>query len=188
MPTAGVAVPVFEILFIIGVLAWMMELLFEYLFPLPVFPTLLTALLSIPLLTWLDYQVALPGNFLDGVGHDRAPVPPEFFQWNLVRPRWRRQIILCAILMPVGWIPIFWFSARLDLSLSSLTGWFCGLLAIGSTSMLLSRLSLYFRVAQWFDEMTPRIAGWFWNLMYRISDNPEFLPEKSIPEKEKSVF
>jgi len=178
----------FEIVFVLGLIAWMLDLLFEYLFPLPVFPTLVTALLTIPVLTWFDYSIALPRQFLTGVEKNRAPVPPEVFRWNLVRPRWKKQIIVCTLLLPVGWLPIFWFSARLDFSFSSLVGWFCGAIAIASTSILFSRLTLYFRVAQWFDEMTPRIAGWFWNLMYRLSDNHEYLPEKKEPEKEKSIF
>lgn len=178
----------FEILFIIGVMAWLMELLLEYLFPLPVFPTLLTALLSIPALTYLDYHIALTRQYLTGVEQERSPVPPEVFRWNLVRPHWKKQILASALILPLGWLPIFWFPAQLEASFSSFIGWICGAIAIFSTSILFSRLTLYFRVAQWFDEMTPRIAGWFWNMMYRISGNHEYLPQKKEPEKEKAVF
>ena len=162
----------------------MTELLFEYLSELAVFPTLLTALLAIPALTYFQYHSQLAKQFLSGVSGERAPVPPEAFRWYVVQPKWKREMFWSLLALPVGWLPIFWFPARWEVSISSLTGWLCGAVAIHSSSILISRATLYFQVAQWFDKMTPRIAGMFWNAMYRISDNPEFLPDKKEPEEE----
>lgn len=175
---------VFELLFIVGMIVWMTELLFEFLSDLAVFPTLLTALLAIPALTYFQYSSELTKQFLSGVSGERAPIPPEAFRWSLVQPKWKREMLWSLLALPFGWLPTFWLPARGEFSLSSGIGWICGALAIYSSAILLSRMTLYFQVAQWFDKMTPRIAGWFWNVMYRLSDNPEFLPDKKEPEIE----
>ncbi len=175
-----------EILFLFGVSAWLLALVFEYLYTLPVFWSVVTALIAIPCVTAIDYQRSLRRQFLTGVEEDRAPVPPEVFRWKIIRPRWKKQIVFCLSLQPILWPLLFLSPARASLSWDSLLGWLTGFAAIVATSVLLSRLTLYFQVAQWFDQMTPRIAGWFWKMMYRYSDNMDYLPENKSAEAEES--
>lgn len=174
-----------EILFLFGISAWLLALVFEYLYTLPVFWSVVTALVAIPCLTAIDYQRTLRRQYLTGIEEDRAPVPPEVFRWKIVRPQMKKQIVRCLMLFPIVWPMMFLSPARASVAWDSLAGWVATATAIVSTALFLSRITLYFQIAQWFDQMTPRLAGWFWKLMYRYSDNMDYLPEKPTIEAEE---
>ena len=81
-----------------------------------------------------------------------------------------------ADLLPTAW----------SLETDSLVGWLNAGLGVLAISRFLSGALLFIKAAQWFDAMRPNVIGLIRILMYKISDNYEFLGQrKTDPEREK---
>ena len=180
----------FEILFIFGVFGWLLGAACEYLSNLAAFPTILTAILVIPLLACADYLEMLNKLDLGGLSTRREPVPPERFYWNLQKPRLLRTVLWTFPLAVLAWVAAIWWPASLAPTVPSLVGWLAGLTAVVSTARFASHCAVYVRASRWFDKMAPWAIGVCRRTLYRISDNPDFLapenPERQ--EKESSIY
>ncbi|MFM5984996.1 MAG: hypothetical protein ACKO9I_06670, partial [Sphaerospermopsis kisseleviana] len=44
---------------------------------------------------------------------------------------------------------------------------------------------LYIRASHWFDRHAPSLVGWMRRMLYRISDNHEFLGEEPFPRERR---
>jgi hypothetical protein len=180
-----------EILFIFGVLGWLLGVTWEYLSALPAFPTLLAAMGAVPLLCWTDYLATRQKYELDRLDLDGEPVPPERFYWNLRKRRVLATIWLLIPAMVVSWMLAMEFPADSTFSVTSITGWLSGAAAILATARFIAWSVIYVRASQWFDEMAPWAVGLCRRALYRFSENPDFLGEandsKKQAEKEKSL-
>jgi len=169
-----------EILFVIGLLGWLAAMLFEYLYTLPSFGTVVTALLVPPIVAAVEYYRKKEAWHLQGIGTARSATPPERFYWP-----WRRDKLFFgamsqwAIALPL-WVLAFWFPVAGEQAGEALVGVTTTGMAAWLTGAGLGRLLLHFHASQWFDRMTPWIAGFCRRTLYRLSDNPEFLGDPTF--------
>ncbi len=173
----------FEILFLVGLLAWLGAMLLEYLYTLPSFGTVAIGALLCPLVAAVDYLREKKRNCLQGVGRSRSANPPERFYWPWRRARLRRSIGWNALIAGSAWCAVFFYPAGRGEPRAAWIGVAVGMLAILVTGRGLSRTILYFQACQWFDRMTPWIVGFCRRTLYRLSDNPEFLEDPSFDRK-----
>jgi hypothetical protein len=106
---------------------------------------------------------------------DRAPLPPEKFYWPVMRGSFWRQIVLLAGLVPSFWVVAVLFPARWMDTRESLLGWVSGAGAVVSSARLLSVGFLYVDASQHMDRFTPGLVGLSRRLMFRLTDNREYL-------------
>ena len=179
-----------EILFLFGALGWLLGSCWEYLGTLDAFPTILVAFAAVPLLSCADYLTTLHRFELEGLDAQRGPVPPERFYWTIHRGQLRRALVLSGPLTLAAWAAAVEWPAALVSTPASLIGWISGGLAILATSRFIAASVVYVRASQWFDKMAPWAVGYCRRMMYRLSENPDFLgPENpSRKEKEKSIY
>lgn len=172
-----------ELLFLIALVAWLFFSALEFALSLPCAPTLVTAFVLVPFLSVLRYFALARSYLLGRVRPEMRPVPPERFFWPLAR----RQIgvrfaaaLACALAF---WPAALLWPARWDVALSSVAGWISGVLAIVALGEALAAGCLYVRASHWFDRCAPSFVGWGRRLLYRISDNHEFLGEEPLPRE-----
>jgi hypothetical protein len=175
-----------EVLGIFGFLGWLILVSYEWLSSLQVFPAIVSGSVLIPICALRDYR-RLRGRFhLQGLSSRRAPVPPEKFYWEINRGRLQCTMLWSGLVAIAGWTNASWLPASSSVDSDSIVGWInagVGMLAAGRC---LSATILFIKAAQWFDAMRPNVIGLFRMLMYKLSDNYEFLGQrKADPEREK---
>ncbi len=180
----------FEILFIFGLFGWLLGAACEFLSSLAAFPTILTALILVPLVACADYLDTIHRLELGGMHQRRDPVPPERFYWTLYRGRLLRTALWTVPVAVVAWTAAIRWPADMTLDGVSLLGWLSGAVAVLSTARFCSRCAVYVRAARWFDKMAPWAVGVCRRTLYRLSDNPDFLSPDNPRrrEKEKSIY
>ncbi len=67
----------------------------------------------------------------------------------------------------------------------SLAGWGSAFFAILAVAEALASGCLYVRASHWFDRHAPNFVGWTRRLLYRLSDNHEFLGEAPLPREQR---
>jgi hypothetical protein len=68
----------------------------------------------------------------------------------------------------------------------SALGWVNAVVGMIGSARFLTATVLFVHAAQWFDSMSPSLIGFLRLLMYRLSDNYEYLGQrKTDPEREK---
>ena len=175
-----------EVLVIFGLLGWLFLTFLEWFSTLPVFPAVVTAAVICPILSVRDYLRLIRTWKLRGIYSNRDPIPPERFYWVAQRIRLQRSIILFTIPCALAWCNAALLPASLDVNLPSVVGWLNSFVGILTLSRVVSATALFFKASQWFDAMSPTLVGLFRRLMYKLSDNYEYLGQKKRdPEKEK---
>jgi hypothetical protein len=175
-----------EVLGIFGFLSWLILVSYEWLSSLQVFPAIVTGAVVIPIWALRDYR-RLQGRFhLQGLRNRRSPVPPERFYWDINRGRLQRAMLWSGTVAVAGWSNASWLPASSSIDGDSIVGWMNAALGIMAASRFLSASILFIKAAQWFDAMRPNVIGLIRMLMYKLSDNYEFLGQrKADPEREK---
>jgi hypothetical protein len=175
-----------EVLGIFGFFGWLILVSYEWLSSLQVFPAIVSGTVLIPICALRDYR-CLRGRFhLQGLSGRRSPVPPERFYWEINRSGLQRAILWSGTVAIAGWSNATWLPASWSLDSDSIVGWMNAGVGIIAASRFLSASILFIKAAQWFDAMRPNVIGLFRMLMYKLSDNYEFLGQrKTDPEREK---
>ena len=175
-----------EVLSIFGSLSWLIFVFYEWLSSLPLFPALVAGAVFIPICALRDYRRLVRRLRLQGICSRRAPVPPERFYWEINRRRLQRAMIWSGTVAVAGWSNAGMLPASSSFNTESVVGWLNAGVGIFAASRFLSATVLSIKAAQWFDAMQPNVIGLIRLLMYKISDNYEFLGQrKADPEREK---
>ena len=179
-----------EILFIFGLLGWLVGGAWEYLAALAAFPTILTAMAAVPLMAAADYLTTVHRLELHGLDQARVPVPPERFYWLLHKSELQRMLLWSSLLAVFSWSVAIEWPADFSYEAASVVGWISGALAILATARFVAHGVIYVRASQWFDQMAPWAVGFCRRTMYRLSDNPDFLDSADTKrrEKEKTIY
>ncbi len=174
-----------EILFLFGLLGWIMGMAWEYLTALPAFPTVIAGMFVVPLLCWADYLATLQRLALERLGKAPEPIPPERFYWNLRKAKVLAALPVLAVISGAAWFFAIKYPADETLSGGSIAGWVSGAIAIASSARLIAWSVIYVRASHWFNRMAPWAVGVCRHAMYRFSENPDFLgPGKAAREEE----
>jgi hypothetical protein len=175
----------FELLFIIAVLAWLFFSALESVLSLPCAPTIVAAFVAVPFVLLLRYRTLLKFHGLQRVEQAGRPVPPEKFYWPAGRKKlgWRLVVATCVVVSvwPVALI----YPARWHADGASIIGWISGLIAIVTLSESLAAGWLYVKASHWFDRRAPGFVGWIRRALYRFSGNHEFLGEEPLPGEKR---
>jgi hypothetical protein len=175
-----------EVLGIFGFFGWLILAFYEWLSSLQSFPAIVSATVLVPICALRDYRRLLRRFDLQGLSCQRDPVPPERFYWEINRGRLQWAMLWSGTVAIAGWSNAGWLPASWSLDLDSLVGWMNAGVGIFATGRFLSATFLFIKAAQWFDAMRPNVIGLIRMLMYKISDNYEFLGQrKADPEREK---
>jgi hypothetical protein len=175
-----------EVLGIFGFLGWLILVFYEWISSLTIFPAVVAGTIFVPICTLRDYRRLLRRFHLQGMSHRRPPVPPERFYWEITRRRLQCAMLWSGTVAVAGWANADFLPTAWSLETNSLVGWLNVGLGILATSRFLSAALLFVKAAQWFDAMRPNVIGLIRILMYKISDNYEFLGQrKTDPEREK---
>lgn len=174
---------VFELLFIVALVAWAATSLLQYLAALPAAPTLLAAALLLPLLGAWRTRVLARRAGIGFVCTGRRPLPPERFYWPAARRRLGRRIAFCTGLAAVAVPAALVWPARWSAEASSLAGWAAAAVGIATLAEAAAGTWLYVRASQRFDHLAPVAVGWLRRGLYRLSDNHEFLGEEPLPRQ-----
>ena len=175
-----------EVLGIFGFLSWLILVSYEWLSSQQVFPAIVTGTVLVPICALRDYRRLQHRFYLQGISGRRSPVPPERFYWEINRARLQSAMLWSSSVAIAGWSNASWLPASLSLDSDSIVGWMNAGLGIVAASRFLSATILFIKAAQWFDAMRPNVIGLFRMLMYKLSDNYEFLGQrKADPEREK---
>jgi hypothetical protein len=176
---------VFEILFIIALAAWLFFSTMEFVLTLPFAPTLIAAMIFVPLLTVLRWRALVRTHRLSRLHPHTRPVPPERFYWPSQRRRIGKRLAVASLLSLLLWPVACLCPAGATADWSSLVGWVSGLFAILATAEMFAAGSLYLRASHWFDRHAPGFVGWARRALYRLSDNHEFLGEEPMPREKR---
>jgi hypothetical protein len=176
----------FEILFIVGAIAWVVLTAFQWLATLAAFPTILAGMVLVPVLAVWSYGRTLRQLRVEFLRSRRGFLPPERFYW----PEQARSLARVAAGLLAGavvaWAVAIWWPASLVATGTSAVGWVAGLAAIGCSGLAMARWVVFFRGSQRFDALTPNIVGALRRGMFWLSDNYEFLGEEpEVPRKKK---
>jgi hypothetical protein len=176
---------VFELLFLIAFVAWLFFSTLEFVLSLPCAPTLIAAFALVPLLAFVRYAALVHTHHLERVRPGTQPVPPERFFWPYARRRIGSGFIASFASALAFWPFALLWPANAALSVSSLAGWITGALAIVSLGEALACGWLYIRASHWFDHHAPSLVGWMRRMLYRFSDNHEFLGDEPLPRERR---
>lgn len=175
----------FELLFIVALVAWGVIALLQYLAGLESAPTLLAAALLVPLLSiWRARRLAR-GAGISFVRGQRQPLPPERFYWPATRRRLGWRTIACAAGASVAAPAAILWPARWSPETASLAGWAAAAAGIAALAEAAAGTWLYVRASQRFDNLAPVAVGWLRRGLYRLSDNHEFLAEEPLPRQKR---
>ena len=175
----------FEILFIIALVAWLFFSALEFVLTLACAPTVIAAGILVPLLSLLRWHALVRAHGLSRLDPRTRPVPPERFYWPGSRRRlgWRTGIVSVAALF--SWPVACLWPAALSTDTSSVAGWVSGVLAILASAEACAAGLLYLRASHWFDRHAPHFVGLARRALYRLSDNHEFLGEEPLPREKR---
>ena len=175
-----------EVLGIFGFLGWLFLVFCEWLSHLPVFPALAVGAIVVPILAVADFRKIQRKLQLPGLYANREPIPPERFSWLLHRGWLHRSIGWSFVMAAGGWYNAATLPASLSLDPESALGWVNAVVGMIGSARFLTATVLFVHAAQWFDSMSPSLIGFLRLLMYRLSDNYEYLGQrKTDPEREK---
>lgn len=180
-----------ELLIFLALLGWGVVSVIEFLAALAAFPTLVAAVVSVPVIALLSYGRLLRIHQLEFLKTARKFLPPERFYWPTRAARLRRETIIFLLITLVAWPTAIIFPAALSLQIGSMTGWVCGVVAILSLALATSRLWVFLEGSQRFDRLTPWAIGSVRRFMFWISDNYDFLgeePEVSKKRTKESIY
>lgn len=175
-----------EILFLFGLLGWIMGMAWEYLSALPSFPTLIVATFAVPLLCWADYLATLQRLALERLGRAEEPIPPERFYWSLRKARVLAALPFLAAVSALAWAAALKSPANATATPGSVIGWVSGAIGMMALARLIAWSVIYVRASHWFNRMAPWAVGVCRNAMYRFSENPDFLGSKAPREEEET--
>jgi hypothetical protein len=174
-----------ELVFFIGLVAWLFFSTLEFVLSLSCAPTFIAAFVLVPPLAIARYADLVRAHHLERVQPGSQPVPPERFFWPLTRRRIGLRFITSFAFALASWpVAVLW-PPGMELSSSSVTGWITGVLAILSLGEALACGWLYVRASHWFDRHAPSPVGWMRRMLYRISDNHGFLGEEPLPRERR---
>lgn len=175
----------FELLFIVALVAWVVISVLQYLAGLPAAPTLLAAAIAVPALAaWRVRLLARQGS-IEFVRTRRRPLPPERFYWPATRRRLGWRTLLCAAVAAVAGPAAVIYPASWSADPVSVTGWIAALLGIATLAEAAAGAWLYVHASQRFDRLAPVAVGWLRRGLYRLSDNHEFLGEEPLPRQKR---
>lgn len=174
-----------ELAFFFAVLAWVVLLFFEWLSTLPAAATIFSLLVAVPVISVLRYDTLRRDWHLDFLSSCQPVLPPQRYNWWL----YRKRVLRSLCLLPLAGLPLFFVAiimpARWLLAPVSLAGWIAAIGAGFAFAEWFARAWLYLRSAQRMDCYAPNFVGWLRRLMYRMSDNPEFLGGDPVSAEEK---
>jgi hypothetical protein len=176
----------FELLFIVALVAWLALSFIEFLASLPAAGTIFTAAFVVPLLAawrlrrWQDRRLLI---FLRGAG---KPLPPQRFYWPRTRHLLGRTVVWSLAVAAVAWPVALAWPARTGADVEAIAGWCATVLAFLATSEFLACSWLYLRASQRFNKLKPGFIGWMRRGLYRLSDNHEFLAEEPLPRRKRT--
>lgn len=176
----------FELLFIIALLAWAVISCLEYLAALPAASTLAAAALTVPILAAWRIRVLASRGRLEFVAARRRPLPPEKFYWPATRRQLGWRVTLGAAAAAASWPVALRWPACWTPDAASVTGWMAAAVAIAATAETLAGAWLYVRASQRFHHLAPGALGWLRVGLYRLSDNHEFLGEEPLPRQKRA--
>ena len=176
----------FELLFIIALLAWAAISCLEFLAALPAAPTLAVAALTVPFLTAWRLRFLARRGHLDFVAARRRPLPPEKFYWPTTRRQLGWRTICSAIAAAAAWPLALTWPARWAPDAASVTGWIAAAVGVAAIAEMLAGAWLYVRASQRFHHLAPSALGWLRVGLYRLSDNHEFLGEEPLPRQKRA--
>jgi hypothetical protein len=175
-----------EVLGILGFLGWLFLVFCEWLSHLPVFAALVVGAVAVPILALADFRKNFRKLQVPGLYANREPIPPERFSWLLRRGWLQRSIGWSFAMAAGGWYNAAALPASLSFDVESVVGWLNAIVGIAGSARFFSTTVLFVHAAQWFDSMSPSLIGFLRLLMYRLSDNYEYLGQrKTDPEREK---
>ncbi|MEY3479489.1 MAG: hypothetical protein RIQ71_264 [Verrucomicrobiota bacterium] len=174
-----------ELLFFIAFVAWLFFSTLEFVLSLPCAPTLIAASALVPLLAIARHAALAREHHLERLRPGSQPVPPERFFWPLARRRIGLKLGTAFACATVFWpVAVIW-PAGSELNMTSLAGWISGALAIVSLGEVLACGWLYISASHWFDRHAPSFVGCARRMLYRISDNYDFLGEEPLPHERR---
>jgi hypothetical protein len=177
-----------EVLGIFGFLGWLVLVSYEWLSSLQVFPAIVSGTILIPVCALRDYRRLQRRYNLQGMSSRRTPVPPERFYWEINRSRLQYAMLWSGTVAIAGWSNAGWLPAAWSLDSDSIVGWMNAGVGIVAASHFLSAAILFIKAAQWFDAMRPNVIGLIRMLMYKLSDNYEFLGQRKTDPKREKVY
>lgn len=175
----------FELLFIVALIAWAVVSVLQYLAGLPAAPTLLAAASLVPVLGFWRVRVLARQKHLTFVHQHRRPLPPERFYWPSLRRRLGWRTIGCALAAMAAWPAAIAWPARWTTDPASVAGWIAASAGILALAEAAAGAWLYVRASQRFDHLAPSAIGWVRRGLYRLSDNHEFLGEEPLPRQRR---
>jgi hypothetical protein len=175
----------FELLFIVALVAWGVISVLQYLAELPAAPTLLAAALLVPPLAAWRIRALARQKRIDFVRAHRHPLPPERFYWPTTRRRLGWRTLLCTAVASVAAPAAILWPASWSVDPASVSGWLAALIGIASLAEAAAGAWLYVRASQRFDHLAPSAVGWLRRGLYRLSDNHEFLGEEPLPRQKR---
>lgn len=176
---------VFEILFLIAIVAWVFFSALEFVLTLPCAPTIIAAAVFVPLLTAWRWQALVRTHGLSRLHPRTRPVPPERFYWPARRRVLGWRFVTAALAATLAWPAACRWPAGPDTDATSLAGWASGSVAILATGEIFASGWLYLRASHWFDRQAPSFVGLMRRALYRLSDNHEFLGEEPLPREKR---
>jgi hypothetical protein len=175
----------FELLFIVALVAWLAINCLEYLAGLPAAPTLAAAALIWPfLVVWRTRVLARSGR-IEFVRSRRRPLPPERFYWPATRRRLGWRAALGSAAGAIAWPVALGWPARWAVDTASITGWISAVIGILAVAEAVAGAWLYVRASQRIHHLAPTALGWLRVGLYRLSDNHEFLGEEPLPRQKR---
>ena len=175
----------FEILFVIALVAWLFFSALEFVLTLCFAPTIIAAAILVPLASFLRWPALVRTHGLSRLHPRTQPVPPERFYWPGNRRRLGRRTGSALAAAVFSWPVACLWPAELSSEGPSLVGWLFGVLAILATAEAFAAGLLYLRASHWFDRHAPGFVGWARRALYRLSDNHEFLGEEPMPREKR---
>jgi len=174
---------VLELLFIVALIAWAVITVLQYLAGLAAAPTLLVAMLAVPILAAWRSRLLMRRAHLEFASARRRPLPPERFYWPSARRRLGWRIGLATFATLGAWPAAIVWPAHWSIAAESAAGWAAAAIAIASLAEWAAAVWLYVRASQLFDNLAPTALGWLRLGLYRLSDNHEFLGEEPLPRR-----
>lgn len=176
----------FELLFIVALVAWAVMTCLECLAGLSAAPTLAAAALIWPfLIVWRTRALARSGR-IEFVRTQRRPLPPERFYWPAARRKLGARTALGALAGALAWPLALGWPARWAVDTASVTGWVSAAIGILAVAEAVAGVWLYVRASQRIHHLAPSALGWLRLGLYRLSDNHEFLGEEPLPRQKRA--
>lgn len=180
-----------ELLILFAIFGWLLITLFEFLYSLAAFPTIAAAVLIVPIGAVWGGGELLRRLGLEFLRTSRGFLPPERFFWPGQASLLWRLTWVSGVVALISWPVAIAFPATFDFGFASVAGWVSGLIAVLATTAAVAGLWVFLKGSQRFDRLTPSLVGALRRLMFRLSDNYEFLgeePEVARKATKRSVY